>query len=1016
MKCPKCDSENPTTSRFCAECGTRLPISSQEASQSETRSFKVIRGMIDSGATLAGKYHILEELGRGGMGRIYKAEDIKLKRTVAIKLLPADLTRDPEARQRFIQEAQAASALDHSSICTIFEIDETDDGQMFIAMAYYPGETLKEKIKRGPVKVDEAIGIAIQLAEGLLRAHEAGIIHRDVKPGNIIVTDRGDVRILDFGLAKLAGQTGLTRAGTMMGTVIYMSPEQARGDEVDHRSDVWSLGVVLYEMLTGQIPFKGEHDQTVIYSILNVDPKPVHHFQTHVPAKLERIVRKAMQKNPRDRYQTMHEIVEDLQGLRQEMKTSDATQISAVLGRDEDSTSIRVRKPVAVISFENLTGDSTYEYLRKAIPNLLITSLEQSKYIRVITWERMHDLLKQLGKYDVEVIDKDTGFEISRMEGVDSIVVGSFTKAGDIFATDVKVLDVDTKQLLKSASSRGEGIDSILRTQIDELSREISRGIGISERKIATEGPAPIADVTTSSMEAYDRFLEGREAYERLYNDDARRALEEAVALDPDFAVAYLYLAWIYGRLRETKSRNQAYEKAMQLSDRASKKEKMYIEASYADTMEQNLDKRFRILKQMAKEFPQEKRVHHLLASHYRVRKLFYQAIEEYNRVLELDPNYGWAMNELAYMYTDVEDYEKAYEYFTRYGALYPGDANPIDSMGELYFRMGKLDKAMSQYKEALKVRPDFYYAYWEVAYVYALMEDYTETMKWIDRFIERAPSVGTKAEGHQWKGFYLYWQGGLNDALDEAQKLHNLAVESGSELWKAEANRLRGWIYLEKGEFDRSRSCFEEGLAAIRDHESEFIPPQLSYSLYTPERIPTLVAAYVFAMGLADLKDGKIESARSRLAEMGGLLPHYSELLHAELLLVEGSYEKAITVCEKCHHGSIPYMSDTDGMLTYNLPPYKDIEARVYELKGDVGRAIGHYETLVRFDSDSRNRRLIHPKYHYRLARLCDKKGLKDKAIEQYNLFLDLMKRADPDLPDIVDARQRLASLREPS
>jgi len=989
-------------------------MTARDSSLSETRAFERHARRIEPGATLSGKYRILGQIGKGGMGTIYEAEDVKLRRTVAVKLLPPDLVRHPEARQRFVQEAQTASALDHANICTIFEIDETEDGQMYIVMAYYKGETLKEKIRRGPLKVDDAIEIAIHLADGLSRAHEAGIIHRDVKPGNVVVTDRGDVRILDFGLAKLMDQAGITRSGAMMGTVIYMSPEQAKGDEIDHRTDIWSLGVVLYEMLTGQIPFKGDRDQTVIYSIINVDPTPVRALKTHVPVRLEKIARKAMSKAVSRRYQTMTELKDDLLALRDELRTSDATQISAVLGKDDDSTSTFLGpRPVAVISFENMTGDESYNYLMKAIPNLLITSLEQSRYIRVVTWERLHDLMRQTGKQETEHIDKNTGFELSRMEGVDSIVVGSFTKAGEMFATDVKVLDVETKRLIKSASARGDGVDSILKSQIDELSHEISRGIGLSEQRIESGGAVPIAEVTTSSMDAYESFLRGRNAYERLYNDDARRALEEAVEIDPGFAVAYLYLAWIYGRLRETKPRNLAFETAMQLAHKASKKERKYIEASYADTMEQNLDKRFRILKQMAREFPREKRVHHLLASHYRVRKLFYQAVEEYNCVLELDPDYGWAMNELAYMYTDVEDYEKAYEYFKKYGSLHPGDANPIDSMGELYFRMGKIDKTIAQYKKALEARPDFYYAYWELAYVHAMLEDYPEAMKWIEEFALRAPSLGTRAEGRQWKSFYLFWQGRLDAALVEAGILADLAVEAGSELWKAEANRIKGWIQMEQGFYDQSRQSFRSGRESIRDHESEFVPAQLSYSLYTPERIPTLMATYTFAIGLGDLRAGDLESARGRLEEMGSLLPHYSELLHAELLVAEGSHEKAITVCEKCHHATIPYMSDTDGMLVYNLPPLKDVEARAYVMKGDLERAINQYEMLSRFDPESRSRRLIHPKYHYRLAGVYEKAGRNVDAIKEYETFLRLMKAPGVVLEEIDAARASLARLK---
>jgi pentatricopeptide repeat protein len=257
-------------------------------------------------------YKIIEKLGEGGMGVVYKAEDLKLKRIVALKFLPADLTRDPEAKERFIQEAQTASALDHPNICTIFEIDETEDGQIFITMAYYEGETLKKKIERGPLKLDEAIDIAIQVAQGLSRAHESDIIHRDIKPANIMITDRGEVKIVDFGLAKLAGQTKITKTGTTLGTVAYMSPEQARGEEVDHRTDIWSLGVVLYEMVTGQLPFRGEYEQTVMYSIFNKEPEPITSIRPEIPQQLDWVLEKAIAKSQEERYQNFEEFIRDL--------------------------------------------------------------------------------------------------------------------------------------------------------------------------------------------------------------------------------------------------------------------------------------------------------------------------------------------------------------------------------------------------------------------------------------------------------------------------------------------------------------------------------------------------------------------------------------------------------------------------------------------------------------------------------------------------------------------------------
>jgi serine/threonine protein kinase/dienelactone hydrolase len=254
-------------------------------------------------------YKILEKLGEGGMGVVYKAEDSKLKRFVALKFLPPDVTRDPEAKQRFVHEAQAASALQHNNICTIHEIDETDDGQMFICMDYYQGETLKEKIKQGPFRIDESVNITVQIARGLEKAHQKGIIHRDIKPANVLITEEGVVKLLDFGVAKLTGQTKLTKEGTTLGTVAYMSPEQIRGEQTSEKTDIWSLGVVLYEMLTGEVPFKGDYEQAVTYSILNENPKPIRKLSPVIDKELENIVLHTLYKDSEKRYNSCGELV-----------------------------------------------------------------------------------------------------------------------------------------------------------------------------------------------------------------------------------------------------------------------------------------------------------------------------------------------------------------------------------------------------------------------------------------------------------------------------------------------------------------------------------------------------------------------------------------------------------------------------------------------------------------------------------------------------------------------------------
>lgn len=329
VACPRCHFANPSDSELCSQCGAELITKADKLTVDEVPVSPLVppqapAGELSTGTILGGKYRILGELARGGMGVVYQAEDLRLKRTVALKFLSPELTRDPEARQRFVHEAQAASELDHPNICTIHEIDETEAGQMYIAMAYYRGGSLRERMKRGPLGVEEALDVTLQLARGLEKAHQRGIIHRDIKPANILVTEDGLVKIVDFGLARLARGTRLTKTGTTLGTVAYMSPEQAQGQTVDQRTDLWSLGVVLYEMLTGQLPFKGERDVSLLYSIVHEQPRRLKSLKPDVPPDLERVVRRALEKKPASRYSSAEEMLKDLKGYQESLRISEA--------------------------------------------------------------------------------------------------------------------------------------------------------------------------------------------------------------------------------------------------------------------------------------------------------------------------------------------------------------------------------------------------------------------------------------------------------------------------------------------------------------------------------------------------------------------------------------------------------------------------------------------------------------------------------------------------------------------
>ncbi len=306
--CPKCKAGNPDDSNYCKECATPLKPP-EDVSVTETLQTP----LVTLNKKIAGKYKILAQVGRGGMGVVYKAQDIRLKRTVALKFLPHELTKEKESKKRFVQEAQAAAAMEHPNICTVYEVDE-EDGQTFIAMSYIEGQSLREKIRKGPLDIEEAKEIALQVAEGLREAHEKGIVHRDIKPANIMLTRKGQAKIADFGLAKLSWGVDLTKTSTIMGTVAYMSPEQARGEEVDHRTDIWSLGVMLYEMLTNERPFKGKQGHAIIYSILHDEPSAVVSLRPDVPEFIEQVISNAMAKDVAERYQNVQEFIHDLKG------------------------------------------------------------------------------------------------------------------------------------------------------------------------------------------------------------------------------------------------------------------------------------------------------------------------------------------------------------------------------------------------------------------------------------------------------------------------------------------------------------------------------------------------------------------------------------------------------------------------------------------------------------------------------------------------------------------------------
>ena len=605
-------------------------------------------------------YGIIEKLGEGGMGVVYLAEDTKLEREVAIKFLPHYIAVNSEERERFRIEAKAAASLNHPNITTIHSIEEANE-KVFIVMEYIDGVELRDKIKTGSIPIDEAINIAVQIGEGLEAAHKKGIVHRDIKSQNIMITKDGKVKIMDFGLAKVGKGAQVTKIGSTVGTIAYMSPEQAKGDEVDNRSDIWSLGIILYEMLTGKLPYRGDFEQAIIYSILNEEPESISSIRKDIPLKLEQLIQKILNKNPNLRYQSADEFLKELKELQNK---------AGVHAKSE------MNKTIAVLPFENISPDKETDYFADGLAEELIINLSRIKEVSVVA--RTNSMRYKGSNKDIGTIGKELD--------VRYILTGSVRKFKDDLRISVQMIEVNKGIQLWGETYKGKLAD-IFDIQ-EKVSKEIVDALML---KLSPVEKVELSKRLTLNAEAFDCYLRGRNfLLNRTKNnlDFAILLFQKAVELDAKFAAAYAGLGEAYATMYRDFDRKENWlDKALEVSLKA-----LMYDASLSEA-------------------------YATIGLSYFGKGAIEEGMKATRKAIELDPNNYNAFWIFARILHTIDRDKEAIESLEKAVELNPEFYEAYDDLRMYYEGLGDTEKHMGVIRKLLEIYPQLLIKHPEDAY-----------------------------------------------------------------------------------------------------------------------------------------------------------------------------------------------------------------------------------------------------------------------------------------------------------